>query len=428
MCLLPSFLAHFPHLYQKGPRLAPPAFRPAIGPYNRLLSKNIYLAINSPTMIPVFKPYIGSDTLKAACEALDLGWLGMGSYVDQFEQKLTEAFELPPESKLVCVNTCTSALHLALHVAGVGPGDEVITPALNNVGDFQAIGMCGAKPVFVDIMEDDLGINPDLIERMITPKTKAIIALHYTGATCRVDHVYEIAAKHGLRVLEDCAHATGTRHKGKPVGSYGDLACFSFDAIKTLTCIDGGAIITPNADEAARLLPLRLMGMTQGNDRLYSNNRSYQYDVPVQGYRYHLANLHAAIGLTQLAKLPEFIKNRRRYCRLYNELLMDVPGVITPKDVWDEASIFHYCLRVLDGKRSDLQEHMREQGADTGIHWMTGNKFSLYADCKGADELPVTDKIGEEILTLPLWSYMEEEVIREVASTIRTFYGLSKVS
>lgn len=376
-------------------------------------------------MIPVFKPYIGSDTIKAAVDALDLGWLGMGSYVQQFEQKLTEAFQLGEDRKLVAVNTCTSALHLALLTAGVGPGDEVITPALNNIGDFQAIGMCGARPVFVDICEDDLAINPDLIEAAITPKVKAIIALHYTGVPCKIHRILEIAKKHGLRVIEDAAHATGTRVDGKPIGSYGDLSCFSFDAIKTLTCIDGGAVVVPKASEADDLYPARLLGMTQPNERLYGNSRAYKFDVFGQGFRYHLANLHASIGLTQLAKLDEFNANRRKYCRLYNKLLADVPGVVTPRDRFDGASIFHYCLRVLDGKRTDLQAHMRAQGADTGIHWMPGNRFTWLQNCRGADSIPVTDQIGDEILTLPLWSYMTDEVIHTVASTIRSFFGLS---
>jgi dTDP-4-amino-4,6-dideoxygalactose transaminase len=374
-------------------------------------------------MIPVFKPHIDADTMKAAVDALHLGWLGMGSYVKAFEEKLTEAFELGPERKLVAVNTCTSALHLALLTAGVGPGDEVITPALNNIGDFQAIGMCGARPVFVDINEQDLSINPDLMEPLIGPKTKAIIVLHYTGAAAQVHRVFEIAKKHGLRVIEDAAHATGTRVEGKPIGSYGDLSCFSFDAIKTLTCIDGGAIVVPHVEEADGLYPARLLGMTQPNERLYGNSRAYQFDVLTQGFRYHLANLHAAIGLSQLAKLDEFIANRRKYCRLYNQLLEGVPGVITPTDRFEGASLFHYCLRVLDGKRPAFQAYMREQGVDSGIHWMPGNRFTWLKDCRGANDVPVTDRIGDEILTLPLWSYMNDDVILTVANAVRSFFG-----
>lgn len=379
-------------------------------------------------MIPVFKPAIGSDTTKAAVEALDLGWLGMGSYVRDFEAALTRAFEIPAERKLVAVNTCTSALHLAMEVAGVGPGDEVITPALNNIGDFQAMGMCGAKPAFVDIREKDFGIDVDQIESMITPRTKAVIALHYMGVPCDVGGVFEVAKKHGLRVIEDAAHATGTRWRGRPVGSYGDLVCFSFDAIKTLTCIDGGAVVTPNAAEADKLYPARLLGMTQPNERLYSNSRAYRYDVTDQGYRYHLANLHAAVGLSQLARLPEFIANRRKYCLAYNALMADVPGIVIPQTDFEGASVFHYVIRVLGGQREDLAAFMKDRGVDTGIHWMPGNRFTRYRDCRGANSIPVTDRLGDEILTLPLWSYMTEEVLLTVANTIRAFWKMAPMA
>jgi dTDP-4-amino-4,6-dideoxygalactose transaminase len=378
-------------------------------------------------MIPVFKPYIGSDTIKASVDALDLGWLGMGSYVKEFEEKLTQYLELPSQYRLVAVNTCTSALHLALLTAGVGPGDEVITPALNNMGDFQAIGMCGARPVFVDICDDDLGINPELIEPMLGPNVKAIIALHYTGQPCRIKCVFDVARKYGLRVIEDAAHAVGTRWQGKMVGSYGDITCFSFDAIKTLTCIDGGAIVVPIAGEAERLYPARLLGMTQSNDRLYSNSRAYFFDVFGQGFRYHLANLHASIGLSQLKKLPEFIMNRRKYCRLYSRCLEDVPGIITPRTNFDEVSVFNYVIRVRDGHRSALSDYLKDKGIDTGIHWLPGNRFTWLKNCRGADTIPVTDAVGDEIMTLPLWSYMTDEVILEVANTIRAFYGCERI-
>lgn len=373
-------------------------------------------------MIPVFKPYIGSDTIKAAVDALDLGWLGMGSYVKEFEERLTAFLELPSQYRLVAVNTCTSALHLALLSAGVGPGDEVITPALNNIGDFQAIAMCGARPVFVDICDDNLGINPELIEPMLGPKVKATIALHYTGLPCLIDGVFKVACKHGLRVIEDAAHAIGTRWQGKMVGSYGDITCYSFDAIKTLTCIDGGAIVVPRAEEAEKLYPARLLGMTQNNERLYSNSRAYQFDVFGQGFRYHLANLHASIGLSHLRKLPEFIANRRKYCLMYNHLLEGVSGIVTPRTNFDDVSIFNYVIRVQHGRRSVLADYLKEKGIDTGIHWLPGNRFSWLKNCRGADNIPITDMVGNEIMTLPLWSYMDEEVVEQVANAVREFF------
>ena len=378
-------------------------------------------------MIPVFKPHIGPETLKAATDALDLGWLGMGSLVKQFEESMAAYLELQAPRQAVAVNTCTSALHLALMLAGVGPGDEVITPALNNIGDFQAIGMCGARAVFGDICEDDLGLDPERIEPLIGPNVKAIVALHYTGVPCRIGAIREIARRRGLRLVEDVAHATGTRVAGRPLGAEGDLACFSFDAIKTLTCIDGGLVVTSLPEEAARLYPLRLLGMTQPNERLYANSRAYQFDVYGQGFRYHLANLHAAIGLSQLRKLPEFIANRRAYCTLYRSLLDGVPGIVTPASDFADASMFIFVIRVLDGKRSDLAAWLKSQGIETGIHWVPGNRYQWLRDARGANKLPVTDRVGSEILTLPLWSCMTAETIAKVASAIREFFGQPSV-
>lgn len=375
-------------------------------------------------MIPVFKPHIGSETLLAASQALDLGWLGMGSLVKEFEEGMARYLEVEAPRQVVAVNTCTSALHLALLASGVGPGDEVITPALNNIGDFQAIAMCGAEPVFADVREDDLGLDPEAIEPLVGPRVKAVIALHYMGIPCRIEAIRNVTSRRGLRLIEDAAHATGTRTPGgRPLGADGDLACFSFDAIKTLTCVDGGLIVVPSAEEASQLYPLRLLGMTQPNERLYSNSRAYKYDVYGPGFRYHLANLHAAIGSSQLRRLPEFISNRRAYCRLYKSLLDDVPGIVTPRSDFADCSMFIFVIRVLDQRRTELAAYLKEHGVETGVHWIPANQLTWLRNSRGASNLPVTDKVGEEILTLPLWSFMPEETILQVANRIREFFG-----
>lgn len=371
-------------------------------------------------MIPVFKPAIDADTIKAAVDALHLGWLGMGSYVREFEEELTKLLELGDDRTAIAVNTGTSALHLALLSAGVGPGDEVITPSLNNIGDLQAVGMCGAEPVFVDIREDDLAIDPKLIPAIIGPRTKAIIALHYMGVPCRIDEIHEVGRAHGIRVVEDAAHAIGTRTRSRRIGSFGDIACFSFDAIKTVTCIDGGAVVLPRQC-AGPLYPQRLLGMTQPNERLYSNARAYHFDVHEQGFRYHLANLHAAIGTSQLRALPTFIANRQKCARTYNESFRDLPGLIAPNSDFSDVSLFHYVVRVAGGGRDEFREHLRACGVDTGVHWLPAHWFSKFRTCRGADALPVTDRVGSEIVTLPLWSSMDEDTISTVVDAVRGF-------
>jgi dTDP-4-amino-4,6-dideoxygalactose transaminase len=259
---------------------------------------------------------------------------------------------------------------------------------------------------------------------LLSPRVKAVIALHYMGIPCQIEAIRSITSRLGLRLIEDVAHATGTRlASGRPLGADGDLACFSFDAIKTLTCVDGGLVVVRNAEEAGQLHPLRLLGMTQPNERLYANSRAYRYDVHGPGFRYHLANLHAAIGTSKLRRLPDFVSNRRRYCCLYKQLLDDVPGIVTPRSDFAGCSMFMSVIRVLNGRRSELMDYLKERGIETGIHWMVANQLSWLRHARGADSIPTTDRIGAEILTLPLWSFMPEATVVQVANHIREFFG-----
>ena len=371
--------------------------------------------------IPVFKPYIGVDTAKAAMDALDLGWLGMGSYVKEFEENLAAYLGLK-DRYVVTVNTGTSALHLAMLLAGVGPGDEVITPSFNNIGDCQAIRMAGGKPVFCDINEDDLGIDVEKAEALIGPRTKAVIGMDYAGIPCHLDELYAMANRYGLRVIHDAAHSIGGRYKGRLIGSFGDIVIFSFDPVKTITCIDGGALVVNSSAEVEQLHRYRLLGMDQSVSRMYTNNRAWTYDVATPGFRYHLANLHASIGLSQLKRLEEFITTRQRACRMYTELLSGVEGIVLPKTDFEGVAPFIYYIRVQDGKRKALIAALQEQGIDTGIHWVPGHKFTFWGNCRRGD-LSVVDRVGQEILTLPLHSYMDPRLVTRVAQAIQNFFA-----
>jgi dTDP-4-amino-4,6-dideoxygalactose transaminase len=367
--------------------------------------------------IPVFKPHIGVETAKAAVDALDMGWLGMGSYVRDFEQALADYVEAG-DRKVVAVNTGTSALHLAFLIAGVQPGDEVITASFNNIGDFQAILACGAQPVFVDIRDDDLGIDASKVEELIGPRTKAVIGMDYAGVPCHLDELYEVARRRGLPVIHDASHSIGSSYKGRKVGGFGDIVTFSFDPVKNITCIDGGAVVTPRPEDVEALHRLRLLGMDQKASRMYTNNRAWTYDVSAQGFRYHLANLHAAIGLTQLAKLDQFAESRRRACRLYDELLADIDDLALPPTDWEGVAPFIYYVRVRGGRRQALIDALAARGVDTGIHWIPGHRFSLLSACRRGD-LSTTDRVGDEILTLPLHSFMETRTVEQVATAVR---------
>jgi dTDP-4-amino-4,6-dideoxygalactose transaminase len=371
--------------------------------------------------IPVYKPLIDARTFDAAREALENGWLGMGSFVREFETRFQACLEAP-DRHCVAVSTGTAALHLAMVTAGVGPGDEVITPSFNNIGDFQAILAAGARPVFCDIHRATLGIDTDRIEELITERTKMIIALHYNGIPCELDKVLAIGKRHDLRVVEDACHAVGSRIDGRMAGSFGDISCFSFDAVKTITCIDGGMIVVNAAEEAQRLQDARLLGMSQSVERLYANSRSWKYDVQAPGFRYHLANLHAAIGLSQLDRLDTIIENRRGYANFYTERLSPLGEFLDlPPSDFGNVGPFMYFILVKHGRREALIESLKEKGIDSGIHWQPGHRFTLFRDCRKGD-LSVTEQVGDEVLTLPFHSFMSEEVLERVVAGVTAFF------
>ena len=239
--------------------------------------------------IPVFEPYIDKETLSHVEEILKIGWLGLGSATKEFEERISKFLNLK-DRYVLCTNTGTSALHLSLLSAGIGPGDEVITPSFNYVADHQAIRMTGAKVVMCDIKEENLGIDCDKAEKLISDKTKAIVPLHFAGIPCDIDAVTSLAKKYNLRIIEDAMHAFGTKINDNKIGRFGDITCFSFDPVKIVTSIDGGWVIVNTKEELENLQRLRLLGVDKDTTLRYKNNRAWDYDVISEGYRYHILN------------------------------------------------------------------------------------------------------------------------------------------
>lgn len=370
--------------------------------------------------IPVFKPLIEQDEIQAAVESLELGWLGMGANVGKFEEEL-KTFIGAEERHVVAVNTGHAALHLAMMLIGLEPGDEVITPSFNNIADFQAILAVGAKPVLCDIREDTLCIDITKAESLVGPRTKAIIAMDYDCCLADHDAIAEFAKRHQLRVIHDAAHSFGSFYNGKKIGSFSDICMFSFDPVKTITCIDGGALVVNTQAEVDALHEMRLIGMGQPASVMYGNQRAWTYDVKKLGFRYHMANLHGAIGLSQLAKMPEITSSRQAACKRYNELLATVSEVQTPLSTFEDVTPFLYYIRVPAEKRQPLRDYLKAEGIDTGIHWQPGHWFALLQDVRRGD-LSVTDRIAHEILSLPLHSKMALADIERIVNGISTFF------
>lgn len=373
--------------------------------------------------IPVFVPCTGIDTLKHLTDALDVGWLGMGATTKEFEDRIA-AFLGLSDRQVIATNTGTSALHIALIAVGVKPGDEVITPSFNYVADHQAIRMAGAEVVMCDIRDDNLGIDCAKAEPLITRKTKAIIPLHFAGVPCDQAGVFALAKKHNLRVIEDAMHGFGTAIDGRKLGSYGDITCFSFDPVKIVTSIDGGCVIVNDGREYANLQRLRLLGVDKDTTERYKNRRAWDYDVVSEGFRYHLTNIMASVGVSQIKHVEEFIASRQRVCQAYNDAFRKFPGLKVPQTDFSHVSPFIYSLRVLDGRREALIAHLENLGVDIGIHFIPVHKHTHFTQCRRSD-MTVTDKVVTEVLTLPLHSNMKLEFVERVIAGVTSF-GTSK--
>ena len=370
--------------------------------------------------IPVFSPSIDNDTKEHLDNALDVGWLGMGASTKEFEDRISEFLKLKNRF-VVTTNTGTSALHIALRAANVGPGDEVITPSFNYVADHQAIKMTGADVVMCDIEEDNLGMDCEKAEKLITNKTKAIVPLHFAGIPCNQKKIYKMAKKYNLRVIEDAMHAFGTTIDGKKIGSYGDITCFSFDPVKIITSIDGGCVVVNTKKESQILQKLRLLGVDKDTTERYKNKRSWDYDVVSEGYRYHLTNIMASIGISQIKKIKTFISNRQKICQQYNQAFKKIKQIKIPQSDFTNVSPFIYSLRILNGQRDDLIKHLDTLGIDVGIHFIPVHKHKYFSNSKFGN-MDITDKVVKEALTLPLHSNMKNTDIQRVVKGITSFF------
>ncbi len=389
-----------------------------------MTERDAFLPPDAP--VPVFRPYLGPEVRGAAAAALEAGWLGMGSATREFEVGIEEFIVARGTRHAVTTNSCTEALHLAALIAGLGPGDEIICPSFTYVAGHQAVGMTGAEVVFCDVEEDTLGVDIESVRALVTDKTRAIMAVHYAGLPPRdLAAVRALAREHGLRVIEDAAHAFGSVVDGTKVGADGDLTCFSFGPVKILTSLEGGAVITGDAADVQVLHELRLIGVDSDTDARYRNARTWQYDVVRQGYRCHLGSVPAAVGLSQLDLIDEFIANRQGYCRYYDAAFRDVAGVRLFQTDWSGVSPFIYVIRVADAATRDaLMAHLKEQGVASGIHFLGAHDFTHYAGNRRGD-LSVTERVSDQVVTLPLHSYMDDATLDRVVSGVRSFFAES---
>lgn len=370
------------------------------------------------SMLPVSRPSLGAAELEEVRKVFDTGWLGLGSTVLEFENTIKDFLGV---RNVIAVNSGTSALHLALDGFGIGAAasDEVIVPSLTFCAAIQAIVGVGARPVFCEVEPATLNIDVRDVERLITPQTKAIMPVHYCGRPCEMDALLDFASRHDLIVLEDAAHAFGSSYKGKRIGSFGDVACFSFDPIKTLTCGEGGAIVLSDDEVAEEIRRKRNLGIDKDTWSRYRGERSWFYEVTTRGYRYHMSNINAAIGLAQFKKLETFISRRREIVESYNRAFAGLRGVQLLDWKLEDTAPFTYIVRVQNGKRDQAMDFLKDQGVGTGVHYIANHIQPFFASY--ACSLPVTENLWKEILTLPLYSDMTDEDVDRVVEAMKSF-------
>lgn len=366
-------------------------------------------------------PQVGPETAQHVIGALEARWLGMGPLVNEFEDRIA-VFLGAGDRRVVCTNTGTAALHIALLAAGAGPGTEVITPSFNFVADHQAVRMTGADVVMCDIREDGLGIDCAKAEALITDRTRVIMPLHFAGIPCDQQGVYRLAERHGLRVVEDACHGFGSRVNGRRIGAYGDMTCFSFDPVKVVTSVDGGCVVVNTDAELERLRHLRLLGIDRDTATRYKNTRAWEYDVVDQGFRYHLTDVAASVGISQIERAEEFITSRQDVCRRYSAAFKVVDGVRVLREDFSDVSPYIYSLRILDGRRADLVDHLRRRNIESGVHFIAAHSLSYFRDAKRGD-MAVTERVVGEVLTLPLHSNMREDFVERVIEGVTGFFA-----
>ena len=359
--------------------------------------------------IPIAEPEIGEEELKLVMEAVKSGWVSSkGKYIKEFEKDFSNYIGTKYG---VAVSNGTAALHLALVALGIGPGDEVLIPTLTFASVANAVIYSGAKPVFVDSHPDYWCIDPEDAERKITERTKAIIAVHSYGHSCDMDCILELANRYGLYVVEDCAEAHGAEYKGRKVGSFGDISCFSFYGNKIITTGEGGMCLTNDQKLAEKMKILRDHGMDP--------KRRYWHEVI--GFNYRMTNLQAALGVAQLKKIDYFISKKRKIAKTYNSLFEGIDKVVCPPEMpWAKSVYWLYSILINYSKtsinnRDKLMEMLAQRGIETRplfypIHEMPPYKKYSQGRC------PVAEKISRKGLSLPSSTKLTDEEVRFIAN------------
>jgi hypothetical protein len=362
--------------------------------------------------LPFAKPTIDEETIAGVAEVLRSGWITTGPNVQRFENALSEYLG---GRRVRTFTSATAALEVALQACGIGPGDEVIVPAMTFAASANVVVRVGARPVFVDVELATRNVDPTLLEAAITPRTRAIMPVHFAGLAVDMERVYDIAARHKLRVIEDAAHAIGTRWNGRRIGSFGDLVSFSFHPNKNMTTIEGGALSLPSDAELETIELQRFHGLVRDAEG--------NADVLLPGGKYNLSDVSARIGLSQLEQLDGFIDKRQKLvARYFERLETDPPCLLPPRS--DDSHSWHIFAPLLPLERMKLTRSqfikaMHERGIGVGVHYPALHLFSAYRKLGHKEgDFPNAERIGRETITLPLFPTMQPSDVDRVCQAV----------
>ena len=369
--------------------------------------------------LPFSRPAMGEEEIKAASEVLRSGWITTGPKNQELEQAFCARFGC---RHAIAVSSATGGMHVTLMALGIGPGDEVITPSQTWVSTINLICLLGAEPVFVDVDRDTLMTDAARIEAAITPRTKAMIPVHYAGAPLDLDPIYELAEKHHIAVIEDAAHAVGTRYQDRWIGTQG-TAIFSFHAIKNLTCAEGGMVVTDDEKLAQRIRTLKFHGLgVDAFDRL-TQGRKPQAEVLEPGLKYNLTDLQAAIALVQLKRLPELNARRLELAHQYREALHGLPIAPLALPDYPHQHAWHlFMVRVDENtcgiSRDDFMQALQARGIGTGLHFRAAHTQKYYRERYPDLSLPHSEWNSQRLCTLPLFPDMTQADLLRVVDAI----------
>ena len=376
------------------------------------------------SFLPFTRPYLSEDAIQEVVDTLRSGWITTGPRVKKFEEDLAQYVQAPSVS---CVSSATAGLHLALASLNLQPGDEVITTSFTFIATHNTIVQAGGTPVPIDVNRETYNIDCDLVEKAITPKTKAIVPVHFGGAPVDLDRIYALAKHHDIRIIEDAAHAIGTEYKGKKIGSFGDTQVFSFHPNKNMTTGEGGAISTYHTNTQEFVKLARFHGINREAWNRFSKDGSQLYDVTMAGYKYNMTDISAVLGIQQLVKLEMFNKKRTIIAEEYLDKFSDIdeivplsyPASISIKHSWH---LFVVRLNVeSDMTRDMFMYKLKEKNIGTGIHFLPVHQQKYYAETLSSKNiiLPNTEWNGDRILSLPLFPDMVDHDIDDVVEAIK---------